>query len=121
MRFCVKVVVMFCTLLIGWALYGASATWTGIYTGDFPSEMTEGTMESELRGRVSGSDGVGASIIGMFYIHEESATMRLKVYDYSETVGRMRREFLHTLAPTGNYQIQVRDLSSYNNLQRQGK
>lgn len=82
MRFCVKVVVMFCTLLIGWALYGASATWTGIYTGDFPSEMTEGTMESELRGRVSGSDGVGASIIGMFYIHEESATMRLKAYDY---------------------------------------
>lgn len=94
MRFCVKVVVMFCTLLIGWALYGASATWTGIYTGDFPSEMTEGTMESELRGRVSGSDGVGASIIGMFYIHEESATMRLKAYDYSETAAPVTTRWL---------------------------
>ena len=76
---------MFYTLLMGLSLFAAAAAWTGIYTGDFPFEMAEGTMQSELRGRVSGSDGVGASIIGMFYTHEESSTLRLKAYDYSIT------------------------------------
>ena len=89
-----KVVITFWALLIGLSLYGAAAMWTGISVDGVPCEMAEGTIQSELGGLVRGEDGVGASIIGMFYTHEELSTMRLKVYDYSVTAAPVNTKWL---------------------------